>query len=314
MQTSRHKIFFKINSAVSNKVLFYSTDFLASNTEYASKSAYVLEVSKTGYTTKRVPVPDINLDVGVITLSAIHDSINYIPFNVGDYRQFIYSDSATIQWEIVGTALRSDGKKVFIETSQTGNETPDTIYSYDDGNYWVTCKLDSSIDSSGQSTSNPFEEQRIALKAPQEDQWWDQFENDTSSLYRVAKLYPTLNTPLGPIQNVYGFEDYDSKSDSLPFMTVCCANNIGWIGTLNGNNTDSVIAMVVYIHVGPLEKGVMIPKRDPIEQLSKTKAFNFRRSAFFLQGLAIKWKAQPDSYEIVRAGALDEICNPVTSH
>jgi hypothetical protein len=250
-------------------------------------AACVIEISKAGYFAKHVTAGNERSDVGVEKLTAIPATVNYIPMSIGDFRQFVQSlDSSTIQIEITGTALRRDGKAVFVQTYQAGNLTPDTSYCYDDGQFLVSCNsLDSAKDSSGNKiTIDPFGEQRLALKAPVENQAWYQFKEDTSSIYRISKSYGALETALGPFQNVFGFEMYGSKADSLPFMTVCFAKNIGWITTLSGNNADSVTAMPVYIHTATMEKGVMVPKQDGKVSLSKAALSGARRKVISMQG------------------------------
>ena len=283
----------KINSAFqANRSLNPVTSIKSENLR-KSTANFTIEVSKYGYVTKSVLVLNENANVGKVLLSISHDSINFIPFTVGDLRQFLLPDSSTLQLEIIGTALLNDGKMVFVETMQYGNGTPDTSYSYDDGQFWVSCNsFDRATDSSGNKIARyPFNEQRLALKTPHENQFWYQYDGDPTSSYRVSKYYDSIIAAFGPIKNVFGFESFNTKEDSLPLLTVCFANKIGWIGTLNSNNADSALATIVYFRVNGIEKGTMIPKRDPKAKLLKTSKFILRQNLRLLQGSTLKTKS-----------------------
>jgi hypothetical protein len=265
LQIGTNAYFTKFISGFQNRISLFSANPKTSRSLNKSVVTYTVRVSKSGYFSNQFIISDQQTDAGIIKLRPIIDSVNYIPLSVGNFIQFQLQDSSTFQWEIVSSTKRSDSKSVFIETYQTGNGTPDSFYLYDDGQFLVSCDfLDSLTDSSGNNISqNPFGEQRLALKNPTNNQVWYQYAEDTSSSYRIAKPYGTFVTPIGSFQNVFGFELYGIKDDSLPMMTVCFANNLGWIGTLYNNNKDSIMAMPVYLRVEGVENGSLIPKRDP---------------------------------------------------
>lgn len=291
LQIGTTSYFSKFISGCNNSLSIIYANTNSARSLYKSAFAYVVDVSKSGYFSKQFLITNPISDVGVIKLSPIIDSVNYIPLNVGNYIQFQLEDSSTLQVEVIGSKLRSDNKPMFIETMQTGNQIPDTSYFYDDGQFLVSYfSLDSLTDSSGYNISqNPFGEQRLALKTPTHNQVWYQFKEDTTSIYRIAKSYGTLATSIGSFQNVYGFELYNLKEDSLPMMTVCFANKIGWIATLRSNNIDSVLAMPVYLHVGGVEKGAMIPKRDP--PLAKTAKISLMQINILMSGRVYSTKS-----------------------
>lgn len=206
-------------------------------------------------------------EAGIIKLVPIPAAIDYTPMSIGDIRQFVFlSDSSTLQIEIVDTATRSDGKLVFVETDQYGNGTLDTGYYYTEGQFWGSCNsLDSAMDSSSMQRVrvDPYGEQRLALSAPIEGQWWYQSKEDTSYGYRICRFHPAIQMRVGTFQDVFGFEAYGNRADSLPMMTVCFSNGAGWITTLSGASVDSTFLVPVYIHTAHVQIGAMIPKRDP---------------------------------------------------
>lgn len=293
LQIGTNCYFSKFVSGFNNSLSIFYANTNSAKALYKSAFAYVIDVTKSGYFSKQFLVTNPISDVGVIKLCPIIDSVNYIPLNIGNFIQFQLQDSSTLQVEVIGSKLRSDNKPMFIETMQTGNQIPDTSYFYDDGQFLVKgFSLDSLTDSSGYNISisqNPFGEQRLALKTPTNNQVWYQFKEDTTSLYRISKSYGTLATSIGSFQNVFGFELYDLKEDSLPWMTVCFANKIGWIATIWGNSIDSLLAMPVYLHVGGVEKGAMIPKRDP--PLAKTAKISLVQKNILMSGSVYSTKS-----------------------
>lgn len=288
IQTEETSQFIKVYSTVNLKSSFVTQNFNVSTKLEKLLSTYSIEIYKPNYYAKTIFSSNDSQDVGIIKLNAIPSTINYTPLAVGDYRQFILlPDSSTVQHEIVETRSRSDGKTVFVETYQVGNGIPDTFYLYSDGQFLISCiSVDTTLDTSGNKyTSNPYGEQRLALKAPIENQYWFQYKEDTTQIYRVSKSYGNLETSLGLIQNAFGFELYNFRGDSLPFMTVCFANDAGWITTFYANNPDSIMASPVYIHTEKVDWGAMIPKRDGNIVLSKkNKRMTDINQSFFVLG------------------------------
>jgi hypothetical protein len=189
------------------------------------------------------------------------------------------TDSSTVQEEITGIAQRSDGKNVFIETYQRGNDTPSINYVYIDSNFLISCdSLDTIHDSIGNpEVENPFGEQIIATSKPFENQSWFQIKNDSLGLFRKTQYVGTILTSVGSFSNVYGFPLLDSSKAKSPFMTPCYANNIGWVGSYRSdkfNNSDSLWFNPVFIQLGNIVRGKMIPKRGYNNSMPKKMMFS----------------------------------------
>jgi hypothetical protein len=160
------------------------------------------------------------------------ENVNYVPMHVGDIRQLVDpADSSTYLLQFIGTRKRSDGQEMFVETWKRGISDIDTSYWFVREGYWIYSELDSSFNSSQNLSKNPYSEQRLSLESPKEDLRWIIIPGDTTSMYMMTINLGKTRTLCDTFYQTYGMGLIYSLADTIPWMIVKYAPNIGWIGT-----------------------------------------------------------------------------------
>ncbi len=193
-------------------------------------------------------------------LDTVESSASYVQLNIGDVRQYVYSDdSSTFLIEIVGKTYRDDGQEVFIEKETQGTSAPDTSYDFIGDGYLITTDLDTcdTISNPGWSCipSNPFWEQLLAETNPKDGDKWIHTINGDSTFYWVARKSKGFATICSTFTDVFAFDLYDTNRVML---TAYYARGMDWVGS---TTNDSFSVLCCYMKVDGIEVGVLRPAR-----------------------------------------------------
>jgi len=185
----------------------------------------------------------------------------YMSLNIGDIRQY-YSDIENIylQLEIIDTAYRSDGQKVYV--ADYSILLPDGIYKTNvyhfirDGYFWQTA-IDSVMAPAGNEI-NPFMESKIINIYPQDGEIFLRTKgvSETDKVFHKINLIDSLETYAQTFENVEECEIIDA--DTLRNIWLYYAPDYGHVGTLITNPNGVAKISLTYIKVGNSELGQFV--------------------------------------------------------
>jgi hypothetical protein len=195
-------------------------------------------------------------------------SPSYVPLNVGDERQLLFTtDSSTVYYTVKAQLNRSDGLKIFEYNWYYGTDTIPGIlyYALKDG-YFIATLLDTLRDSTYYLPDNPFREQRLAKLYPKDGDAWLNIPGDSSATYFVAKNIGSQRTPAGLFYNCFSFTLDD-------IVSINYAKGIGHISSIVLPDSNGFLS--TYLKVGGKVYGKKIPPKDPVfPAKSSRKNFN----------------------------------------
>ena len=195
-------------------------------------------------------------------LDTVESSASYAQLNVGDVRQYVYSDdSSTFLIEIVGKTYRDDGQEVSIETETQGTSAPDTFYEFIRDGYLITTLLDT-LDTTKNPgwtyiPSNPFWEELLAETNPKDGDKWIHTRNNESTFYWAARAFDGFTAICSTFTHVFAFDLYDTNRVML---TAYYAMGMDWVGSTTNDSTHFIISCC-YMKVDGIEVGVLRPAR-----------------------------------------------------
>lgn len=189
------------------------------------------------------------------------DRIPYMSLNIGDLRQYhSEQENIYIQWEIIDTAYRRDGVKVFIaeESILVQSAILKAInYYFIKNEYFIQTEIDT-IYSPTINMENPYLEQRLSKIYPNQDDYFLRTNGvaDSEKVFFRVNFIDSLVTPAKSFQNVAQYEQIDS--DSLNNISVYYAPEFGHIGALIRNKNGFSKVLLTYIKIGEVEVGEYI--------------------------------------------------------
>lgn len=226
-------------------------------------------------------------------LDTVESSASYAQLNVGDVRQYVYSDdSSTWLIEIVGKTYREDGQEICIEKETQGTDAPDTSYEFIRDGYLITTFLDT-LDTTNNPgwtyiPSNPFWEELLAEINPKDGDEWIHTRNSDSTFHWVARKSGGFATICSTFTDVFAFDLYDTNRVML---TAYYARGMDLVGSTTNDSTHFSISCC-YMKVDGIEVGVLRPARASIwnHAVYKARKTALRNNLFVNNVGQFKWQ------------------------
>lgn len=188
----------------------------------------------------------------------IIDRIPYMSLNVGDIREYYYSDgNSYITWEVVDKTIRTDNHEVFtiIESFQSAIGilyAVSYLFIWDD--YLIRSELDST-----DNVENPFNEERLAKLYPEDGDYFlgNKGAPDSTKIYMEVTLSDSISTHAGKFYRIAQYHQTESSNSSE--MTIYYAEYYGHLGANIKNENGEGDVLLNYIKLNQEEIGAFVP-------------------------------------------------------